>query len=106
MRAASQAASDLILWAGGKSLGGRMTSLAFADGPSTLQAGTAPVRGLVFFGFPLHPPGRPGTQRADHLTAVQMPMLFLQGTRDTVADLSLLRPVCANVARQATLPCE
>ena len=93
VKAASDAASDLMLLAGGKSLGGRMTSLAFADGPSTVQA-TAPVRGLVFFGFPLHPPGRPGTQRADHLTAVQMPMLFLQGTRDTFADLTLLRPVC------------
>jgi predicted alpha/beta-hydrolase family hydrolase len=103
VKAASKAASDLILLAGGKSLGGRMTSLAFADGPSTLQAGTAPVRGLVFFGFPLHPPGRPGTQRADHLTAVQMPMLFLQGTRDTFADLTLLRPVCAKLAPHATL---
>lgn len=103
VKAASKAASDLILLAGGKSLGGRMTSLAFAEGPSTLQAGTAPVRGLVFFGFPLHPPGRRGTQRADHLTAVQMPMLFLQGNRDTFADLTLLRPVCAKLAPHATL---
>ncbi len=103
MTAASGAASDLLLLAGGKSLGGRMTSLAFADGRSTARAGTAPVRGLVFFGFPLHPPGRPGTQRADHLTGVQMPMLFLQGTRDTFADLTLLRPVCAKLAPHATL---
>jgi uncharacterized protein len=101
--AASEAASDLLLLAGGKSLGGRMTSLAFADGRSTVQAGTAPVRGLVFFGFPLHAPGRPGTQRADHLTTVRLPMLFLQGTRDTFADLTLLRPVCDKLAPPATL---
>jgi hypothetical protein len=101
--AASEAAPDLRLLAGGKSLGGRMTSLAFADGRSIAKAGSAQVRGLVFFGFPLHPPGRPGTQRADHLSRVQMPMLFLQGTRDTFADLTLLRPVCAKLAPHATL---
>jgi uncharacterized protein len=100
---ASETASDLILLAGGKSLGGRMTSWAFAEGRSTAKAGTAPVRGLVFFGFPLHPPGRPGTQRADHLTRVSMPMLFLQGTRDTFADLTILRPVCAKLEHHATL---
>src|SRR4029077_16969991 len=60
-------------------------------------------RGLVFFGFPLHPPGRPGTQRAEHLAQVRMPMLFLQGTRDQFADLKLLRPICANLGARATL---
>ena len=101
--AASESAPDLRVLAGGKSLGGRMTSLAFADGRSIAKASTAPVRGLVFFGFPLHPPGRPGTQRADHLSRVQMPMLFLQGSRDAFADLTLLRPVCAKLAPHATL---
>src|SRR5215510_12961189 len=101
--AASKAASDLPLLAGGKSLGGRMTSLTLAEEQSAANAETARVRGLVFFGFPLHPPGRPGTQRADHLARVQVPMLFLQGTRDTLADLALLRPVCAKLAPRATL---
>ena len=61
------------------------------------------VRGLVFFGFPLYPPKRPGTKRADHLAKVTIPMLFLQGTRDTLADLKLLRPVCAKLGSRATL---
>src|SRR5271168_28218 len=88
MRAAAEAAPGLPLLAGGKSMGGRMTSQAAAQGP--LEG----VRGLVFFGFPLHPPNRPGTKRADHLGKVTIPMLFLQGTRDTLADLKLLRPIC------------
>src|SRR5437899_5075214 len=87
IRAASQAASGLPLLAGGKSLGGRMTSLAMAEEP--VEA----VRGIVFFGFPLHPAGQPGAKRAEHLSRVAVPMLFLQGTRDTLADLNLLRPV-------------
>ena len=74
-----------------------MTSQAAAD---NLLDG---VRGLAFFGFPLHPPGRPGTKRADHLAKVTMPMLFLQGTRDTFADLKLLRPECAKLGSRATL---
>jgi hypothetical protein len=90
-------ADGLSLFAGGKSLGGRMTSRAAADG------GLEPVRGLVFLGFPLHPPGRPGTERADHLPRVGLPMLFLQGTRDAFADLVLLRPVCAALGDSATL---
>ena len=61
------------------------------------------VRGLVFFSFPLHPPNQPGTKRADHLAKVAMPMLFLQGTRDTFADLQLLRPVCTKLGSRATL---
>lgn len=61
------------------------------------------VRGLVFFGFPLHPPNKPGTKRAEHLAKVKIPMLFLQGTRDTLADLSLLKPVCSSLDSRATL---
>ena len=94
---ASQTTPDLPLLAGGKSLGGRMTSHAAAQG---LLEG---VRGLVFFGFPLHPPNAPGTKRADHLPKVPMPMLFLQGTRDTLADLTLLRPICAKLGAHVTL---
>jgi len=95
--AAAKKAPDLPLFAGGKSLGGRMTSQAAAEGPLD------EVRGLVFLGFPLHPPKRPSTKRADHLTKVTVPMLFLQGTRDDLADLSLLRPVCARLGPLATL---
>ncbi|HEY6085419.1 MAG TPA: alpha/beta family hydrolase, partial [Nitrospira sp.] len=90
--AASEAASDLPLLGGGKSLGGRMTSLACSEEQSATNVHAPGVRGLVFFGFPLHPPGRPGTQRAEHLARVPVPMLFLQGTRDTLADLTLMRP--------------
>jgi predicted alpha/beta-hydrolase family hydrolase len=97
VRAAAEAAPGLPLLAGGKSMGGRMTSQAAAEHP--LDG----VRGLVFFGFPLHPPNRPGTKRADHLARVTMPMLFLQGTRDTLADLKLLRPLCVKLGPRATL---
>jgi predicted alpha/beta-hydrolase family hydrolase len=97
VRAAAQAAPGLPLLAGGKSMGGRMTSQAAAQRP--LDG----VRGLVFFGFPLHPPNQPGTKRADHLTKVAIPMLFLQGTRDTFADLQLLRPLCRKLGSRATL---
>ncbi|HXL21473.1 MAG TPA: alpha/beta family hydrolase [Candidatus Dormibacteraeota bacterium] len=97
VRAARDAAPDLPLFAGGKSFGGRMTSTAAAEGE--LEG----VRGLVFFGFPLHPPKRPGTKRAQHLERVNQPMLFLQGTRDELADLSLLRPICNKLGSLATL---
>ena len=97
VRAAAKAAPELPLLAGGKSMGGRMSSQAAAEG---LLEG---VRGLVFFGFPLHPPNRPGTKRAEHLTKVPMRMLFLQGTRDTLADLKLLGPICAKLGERATL---
>ena len=97
VRAAAEAAPDLPLLAGGKSMGGRMTSQTAAQRP--LDG----VRGLVFFGFPLHPPNQPGTKRADHLAKVAIPMLFLQGTRDTLADLTLLRPVCTKLGSRATL---
>ena len=97
VQATQKAAPGLPLLAGGKSMGGRMTSQAAAQHP--LDG----VRGLVFFGFPLHPPNRPGTKRADHLAKVTIPMLFLQGTRDTFADLNLLRPICAELGVRATL---
>ncbi len=97
VRAAAEAAGGLPLLAGGKSMGGRMTSQAAAQCP--LDG----VRGLVFFGFPLHPPNRPATKRADHLAKVTVPMLFLQGTRDAFADLQLLRPICAKLGARATL---
>jgi predicted alpha/beta-hydrolase family hydrolase len=94
---AAMTAPDLPLLAGGKSFGGRMTSLAAAQQP------LENVRGLVFFGFPLHPPKRPATLRADHLMSVTVPMLFLQGTRDQFANLDLLRPICASLGSRATL---
>ena len=94
---AARAAPGLPLLAGGKSFGGRMTSTAQAGEP------LPGVRGLVFLGFPLHPPGRPGNERAEHLTQVQIPMLFLQGTRDDFADLKLLRPVIKRLGKRATL---
>ncbi len=97
VHAAAEAAPGLPLLAGGKSMGGRMTSQAAAERP--LDG----VRGLVFFGFPLHPPNRPGTKRAEHLAKVTVPMLFLQGTRDALADLTLLRPVCAKLGPRAKL---
>jgi len=97
VHAAAEAAPGLPLLAGGKSMGGRMTSQAAAEHP--LDG----VRGLVFFGFPLHPPNRPGTKRAEHLAKVTVPMLFLQGTRDALADLKLLRPVCAKLGARAKL---
>jgi predicted alpha/beta-hydrolase family hydrolase len=78
-------------------MGGRMTSLAAAEAP------LAGVRGLVFFGFPLHPAGRPSIERAGHLARVTVPMLFLQGTRDQLAEIDLLRPVCAGLGDRATL---
>jgi len=97
VRTAAEAAPGLPLLAGGKSMGGRMTSQAVAQHP--LDG----VRGLVFFGFPLHPPNHPGTKRADHLAKLTAPMLFVQGTRDTLADLTLLRPICAKLGPRATL---
>jgi uncharacterized protein len=97
VRTAAEAAPGLPLLAGGKSMGGRMTSLAASERP--LDG----VRGLVFFGFPLHPPNRPSVTRGDHLARVKLPMLFLQGTRDQFADLDLLRPICAQLGPLATL---
>ena len=95
--AAREAAPDLPLVAGGKSFGGRMTSNAMASRP------IEGVRGLVFLGFPLHPPKRPATSRAEHLSRVEAPMLFLQGTRDDLADLTLITSVCSGLGPRATL---
>jgi len=95
--AAVRAAPELPLIAGGKSFGGRMTSSAAAKRP------LPGVRGLAFLGFPLHPPNRPADTRAAHLSDVQLPMLFLQGTRDDLADLALMRGVCERLGARATL---
>jgi predicted alpha/beta-hydrolase family hydrolase len=87
----------LPLFAGGKSMGGRMTSLAASHGP------LPGVRGIVFFGFPLHAAGKPSAERGAHLLDVGVPMLFLQGTRDRLADLVLLGPLCESLGDRATL---
>lgn len=89
--------SGLPLFAGGKSFGGRMTSQAAAE--SALPG----VAGLVFLGFPLHAAGKPGTDRAAHLADVTVPMLFVQGTRDALADLDLLRPLLDDLGDRAVL---
>lgn len=94
---AARRCPGLRLIAGGKSFGGRMTSQAQALEPLT------GVAGLAFIGFPLHPPGKPAVDRADHLRQVTLPMLFLQGTRDELATLELLRPVVDALAPRATL---
>ena len=94
---ASRLVPDTPLFAGGKSFGGRMTSQAQAESP------LAGVRGLVFLGFPLHPAGKPSDQRAAHLFAVKTPMLFLQGTRDSLADLQLLEKLARRLGPTATL---
>jgi uncharacterized protein len=94
---AAKSCSGFGLIAGGKSFGGRMTSQAQAKAP--LEG----VQGLAFLGFPLHPQGQPSTDRAAHLSEVQIPMLFLQGTNDGLAELDLLKPVVASLGRRATL---
>ena len=88
---------DLPLFAGGKSFGGRMTSTAQSEAP--LQG----VKGLIFFGFPLHAAGKPSSNRATHLDEIHIPMLFLQGTRDALADVGLIGGVCRNLRNRATL---
>jgi uncharacterized protein len=95
--AAHAAVPELPLLAGGKSMGGRMTSTAASENL------IPEVRGLVFFGFPLHPPKQPATKRGDHLAKVTQPMLFLQGTRDDLADLTLLKPICKKLDDRVTL---
>jgi predicted alpha/beta-hydrolase family hydrolase len=85
------------LFAGGKSFGGRMTSQAQAEEP------LSHVRGLVFFGFPLHPPKLPSVDRGAHLFQVKIPMLFLQGTRDALAELPLIQPLAQRLGKHATL---
>jgi predicted alpha/beta-hydrolase family hydrolase len=95
--AAKKHAGKLPLFAGGKSMGGRMTSLAASQEP--LDG----VRGLIFFGFPLHAAGRPGAERGQHLAEIKIPMLFLQGSRDALAELKLLKPLCAKIGERAEL---
>lgn len=95
--AARRSARGLPLFAGGKSMGGRMTTLAAADEP--LDG----VKGLVFHGFPLHAPAKKGNERAAHLVDVEIPMLFIQGTRDKLCDLELLAPVLKSLGRRAKL---
>ena len=95
--AAQRAAPDLSLLAGGHSFSGRMTSLAQSQSP--LEG----VRGVTFFSFPLHPAGKPGIERAAHLSSVSVPMLFLSGTRDDLAEMDLLQPVIVGLGEKATL---
>jgi predicted alpha/beta-hydrolase family hydrolase len=101
VRAAAAAASRLVpelpLFAGGRSFGSRMTSQAQAQIP------LAAVRGLVFLAFPLHPAGKPGTERAAHLQEIRIPMFFAQGMRDELAHLDLLKPIMAGLGARATL---
>jgi predicted alpha/beta-hydrolase family hydrolase len=94
---AARLAPDLPLVAGGRSFGGRMTSQAQAIAP------LPGVAGLAFLAFPLHPAGRPSQERAEHLSDVDIPMLFLQGTRDELAELQLLQPVVQRLGARATL---
>jgi len=88
---------DTPLFAGGKSFGGRMTSQAQAE------AALPQVRGLIFLGFPLHPAKKPSQERAEHLAQISCPMLFLQGTRDELADLALMRTVVERLGQRAAL---
>jgi predicted alpha/beta-hydrolase family hydrolase len=94
---ARRLAPELPLFAGGRSFGGRMTSQAQVEAP------LPGVRGLAFIGFPLHPAGKPGIERADHLARVQIPMLFVSGERDALAELDLLKPVVEGLGERATL---
>lgn len=97
VRAACKAAPDLKILAGGHSFGGRMTSTAQSE------AAMEGVSGLVFFSFPLHLAGKPDTKRAEHLSKIGIPMLFISGTRDALANLDLLEPVVENLGKRATL---
>ena len=90
-------AGGLPLFAGGKSMGGRMTSLATAKEPLN------GVRGLIYFGFPLHAAGKPSADRGHHLFDIKLPMLFLQGSRDALADLKMLKPLCARLGKRVEL---
>lgn len=97
VREAAKRLPGVPLFAGGKSFGGRMTTQAQALEP------LAEVRGIALVGFPLHPTGKPSTSRADHLAGVEVPMLFLQGTRDALGDLDLIKQTTAKLGRRATL---
>ncbi|HEY8920384.1 MAG TPA: alpha/beta fold hydrolase [Chitinophaga sp.] len=93
---ARELAPKLPLFAAGKSFGGRMSSQYLAAHPES------PVKGIIFYGFPLHPSGKPSIERADHLKALKIPMLFLQGSKDTLATWELIETVCASL-KKATL---
>jgi uncharacterized protein len=101
VRAAVAEAARLLpgvpLFAGGKSFGGRMTSQAQAAAP------LSDVRGLIFIGFPLHPAGKPSDERGRHLFDIRIPMLFLQGTRDALATLAEVEPLCQALGHRAAL---
>ncbi len=97
IEAATRSTRGLPIVAGGKSMGGRISSHVMAMDPP------GAVQGLVFLGFPLHPPKKPGTTRADHLGDVRGPMLFVQGTRDALADMRLMQPTVTRLGRRATL---
>ncbi len=94
---ASGLKTALPLFVGGKSMGGRMSSTLLAEEPHS------GVRGIVFFGFPLHAPGKPSVERADHLDRIRIPMLFLQGTRDPLADVNHIRSVHERLGERSTL---
>ena len=94
---ASQLEPGLPLYAGGHSFGGRMTSHASAEGSLTH------VKGLIFFAFPLHPPGKPSSERADHLVQIRVPMLFLSGTRDKLFSTDLFKPVLETLGSNAKI---
>lgn len=97
VKAGHAAAPDLPLLAGGHSFGGRMTSWAAAEGM------IPEVKGLIFFAFPLHAPGKPGVERAAHLVNIEQKMLFLSGTRDALAKLELMEPLVSNLGEKATM---
>lgn len=97
VKAASEAVPNLPILAGGHSFSGRMTSTAQSESP------IENVEGLVFFAFPLHPAREPATKRADHLAVINVPMLFLSGTRDALAELHLLKPVVEGLGKDSTL---
>jgi len=97
---AHQLSPGLPVFASGKSFGGRMSSQYVSTHPESL------VKGIIFYGFPLHPPGKPSTERADHLKNVKVPMLFLQGTRDTLAQWDLIGSVCSSLPKATLIKIE
>ncbi len=97
VKTARDFSGSLPVFAGGKSMGGRMTSMVASKAP------LENVKGIVFIGFPLHPPGKPSTERSEHLFNVDVPLLFLQGTRDKLAEPELLKPVVKKLGDKAAL---
>lgn len=100
IKKASEINSKLPLFASGKSFGGRMSSQYLAANPDS------DVKGIVFYGFPLHPSGKPSTERADHLKALKIPMLFLQGSKDTLATWELIETVCGDLKKASLVKLE